>query len=235
MLRIAICDDEKLHRDYTQKLTSRALSDYLPEIDTFDCADALLRAMNAGDYLPDIAILDIQMDGMDGIALAKRLNELAPECRIVFLTGYLSYAPDVCETQHIYFVLKSEVESRIGAALFKAVESASAAPAHLLIKENGSALTLPLKSIVYFERRLRKTRIVCEEGEHFISQTPAQLLGKEAIALFVRSHQSFWVNREHIAAMTKDEFTVRSGEKVPISRSYAKDARAQYFEYSRNM
>ena len=36
----------------------------------------------------DIAFLDINMRGMGGLALAEKIREASPDCRIVFCTGY---------------------------------------------------------------------------------------------------------------------------------------------------
>ncbi len=40
----------------------------------------------------DIAFLDINMRGMGGLALAKKITAIRPECKIVFCTGYEEYA-----------------------------------------------------------------------------------------------------------------------------------------------
>ena len=35
------------------------------------------------------------------------MKQYAPFCQIIFLSSYLSYATEVYETEHIYFILKS--------------------------------------------------------------------------------------------------------------------------------
>lgn len=42
----------------------------------------------------DLAFLDISMRGMGGMALAEKLKELWPDCKIIFCTGYSEYAVD---------------------------------------------------------------------------------------------------------------------------------------------
>ena len=44
------------------------------------------------DNTADVAFLDINMRGMGGLALAEKIIELCPECKIVFCTGYEEYA-----------------------------------------------------------------------------------------------------------------------------------------------
>ena len=53
------------------------------------CDDALEWVRN---HPVDVAFLDINMRGMGGLALAEKIMELQPECRIVFCTGYEEYA-----------------------------------------------------------------------------------------------------------------------------------------------
>ena len=115
MIPIAICDDELLHARQTQAAIRRCEAQAVTRC--FETPLALLAAVTQQGYAPRVAVLDIRMAGMDGIELAKRLNALVPGCAVIFLTAYLSYAPDVYETRHVYFVLKNELDRRIDSAL----------------------------------------------------------------------------------------------------------------------
>ena len=177
---------------------------------------------------PDIVITDIKMPGMDGIELAKRLNALVPGCAIIFLTAYLSYAPDVYETRHVYFVLKSELDRRIGSAL-RAALAETAAPASLQLATAHGYRNVPVTDVLFLERILRKTRVVLTDGEELVTAAPAALLEAVPDGVFLRCHQSYWANYSHITAMEKDEFVLTGGLRVPISRSYRSAARSAFF------
>lgn len=97
------------------ELIDSALAARSADISCFDSSEALLQAVVSG-YAPDIAVLDIQMGEMDGISLAKRLNALTPSCRIIFVTSYLAFATEVYSTEHVYFILKSQIDERIGSS-----------------------------------------------------------------------------------------------------------------------
>ena len=86
---LALCvDDERLGLEALKRAVS--LAPQVTGTAAFDNEnDALLWAK---DHRPDIAFLDIQMHGMDGLLLAQRLRMLHPDLAIVFCTGYEHYA-----------------------------------------------------------------------------------------------------------------------------------------------
>ena len=119
MIPIAVCDDERVHGLRTREVILSHGGVQNPEVQLFETPDALLDAIRLRDYSPRVAVLDIRMAGTDGIQLAEQINDLLPQCAIIFLTAFLEYATDIYETRHVYFILKSELEQRIGSALKK--------------------------------------------------------------------------------------------------------------------
>ena len=121
MLNIAICDDDALHGRHTAAQISALDGFAAAKLSLFTSADNLIYAITEDNYAVDIAVLDIQMESMDGIELAKRINELAPECQVIFLSGHIEYASKVYDAEHVFFVLKSQSETYLKGALEKAV------------------------------------------------------------------------------------------------------------------
>ncbi len=54
----------------------------------------------------DIAFLDINMRGMGGLALAEKIVEFHPDCKIVFCTGYEEYALDAIQLRCSGYLMK---------------------------------------------------------------------------------------------------------------------------------
>lgn len=65
----------------------------------------------------DAAFLDVQMPGIDGIALARRLQERYPLINIIFITGYKDYTLDAFELFASAYILKPVTEAKVAAAL----------------------------------------------------------------------------------------------------------------------
>lgn len=229
MIHIAICDDDSVQIKKTEALIWKAAAGFSPETDLFSDGEELIRAVEHSDYAPDLAVLDIHMPKSNGIDVAKALNRLVPECRIIFLTNFLGYATEVYETRHSYFLLKSELADRIDAALARALEDRSR-DLRLSFREGRAIKTVPMAEVLYLERNLKKTFIALRSGQkHCTSLKAAELLKNTEPGQFILCHQSFWVNMEKVTGMTAGGFVLENGEEIPISRSRKKDAKEAFF------
>ena len=81
-MRIAICDDEVRGRERIRTLLEKEFSQ--AQRSEFDSGMKLLEAVEKG-YQPDIVLLDIAMEGMNGMETAKRLRELS-DVILIFVT-----------------------------------------------------------------------------------------------------------------------------------------------------
>ena len=228
MLQVAVCDDEVWCLDRTVQILRGALGEIPYNIQTFQSADAVLIALEEKCYHPDIAVLDIRMADVDGIALAKQINRSAPACRVIFLSSYSGYLMDAYETEHDYYVLKSDEAARLPVALHKAL--AALTTVRTLTVRRGAAYQLvTLDTVLCLERSLHKTIVHTTDGDLETTQSPQALLVGDSAGEFIRCHQSFWVNCRAIVGMEHETFCLSDGTRVPISRSYRKNAREAFF------
>ena len=61
----------------------------------------------------DIAFLDINMRGMTGVELAKKLKDLCPKINIIFVTGYEEYKGDAMDLRASGYILKPVTKEQI--------------------------------------------------------------------------------------------------------------------------
>lgn len=230
MLRIAICDDDSAQTKITQRMVMQTIGSRNPEIDLFGDGAELVHALKYGGYCPDIAFLDIHMPGVGGIETAQCLNEIVPNCRIIFLTSYLGYATDVYAVRHCYFVLKSELPQRISAALARALED-MATDVRITFRAEGEIHTVVANDVLFLERNLRKTHVVTVQGTYVTGSRGEELLQEVEEGQFVHCHQSYWVNLRHVSAMGADSFTLVNGAEIPISRGCRPEAKEAFFAW----
>jgi len=83
-IRVMIADDETLIRDAVAALL--ALQDDLEVVAVAGSGDEAVAT--ALKHKPDVALLDLQMPGLDGIEVAERLLVEVPGCRCVIVTSH---------------------------------------------------------------------------------------------------------------------------------------------------
>ena len=132
----AICvDDEKLITDY---LVSMCRS--MPPLTE---AEGFTRGRDALAWLQenpaDLALLDIDMPDMNGIALAAEIKKLRPDTAIIFLTGFSEYAVEAFELRASGYLLKPVERERLAAEVEYALSGRCGEPeAHIRARTFGS-------------------------------------------------------------------------------------------------
>lgn len=108
MYKIAICDDNVEQTGITEKiiLDFFATIDRKIEIDVFFKPETLLNVMSEPKNNYQLIFLDIEMQGINGIEVAKRLRALEKEFLLVFITGYDNYMLESFEVLPFRYVLK---------------------------------------------------------------------------------------------------------------------------------
>lgn len=164
MLKIVVCDDDALCCKEIVKGIRDTLGSTPADISDFRDPTLLLEHLRKTDCQPHIALLDICMPEQDGIRLAQSMKQYAPFCQIIFLSSYLSYATEVYETEHIYFILKSQLHQRIGPALHQALTALGDRSVQITAQKDGSTHVIVLQDVLYLERNLRKTKVITQQG-----------------------------------------------------------------------
>lgn len=234
MLRTAICDDNEIHLKNIAKAFMQSCQAYSPELSLFSSGQELINAVEKGGYQPDILLLDIVLENDDGIGVAKKINLLCPGCGIIFLTSFISYASDVYETRHSYFILKSQFKERINSAVAKAISDVGSRK-YLSFGERNATVILSAYEVLYLERSLKKTIVYHESGKQYETyEKPLAILRDLNRSMFVQCHQSFFVNMERVNAMYTDYFQMNNGYRVPISRSHRRETKEVFHTFVSN-
>lgn len=81
----------------------------------------------AQEYKPDVVLMDLVMEGMDGIETTRRLLQIHPECKVIVLTSYLDDEKmyPVLEAGAFSYLLKTSRASEITQAIYAAARGQS--------------------------------------------------------------------------------------------------------------
>ena len=98
------------------------------------------------DAFPDVALLDIEMPGGDGLSAAAQLKEKLPACRVVILTtfGRAGYLKRAMESGAVGFLLKDAPAAELASAIRRVMEGervVDPALAASALSEGGNPLT----------------------------------------------------------------------------------------------
>jgi two-component system response regulator YesN len=112
MFTLLIADDEKLEREALKYIIRRGTEVVGNIIEAANGREAIEIAEREK---PDIAFLDIKMPGINGVEAARRLKELLPACKIVFLTAFdtFDYAREALRLGAEDFLVKPVEDERV--------------------------------------------------------------------------------------------------------------------------
>lgn len=112
-MNIILVDDERLNLDNLEYVIDKVIPNVPHE--SFSKASQALAYVQ--DHQIDIAFLDINMRGIDGITIAKIIQERWPNANIIFCTGFSEYALDALDMNCSGYILKPVSEEKVRKAL----------------------------------------------------------------------------------------------------------------------
>jgi two-component system LytT family response regulator/two-component system response regulator LytT len=246
-IRVLVVDDEQLAREELCFLLEQAGG---VEI-VAQAADGVSALRQAGDLLPDLIFLDVQMPGLTGFEVARRLIEADTPAQLVFITAFDQYAIEAFGVNAVDYVLKPVDADRLDQTLERVRRR--------LASEQATRMPLSpadLERVVEAvqARQARRDQLAIRTGEKFVLVQADEVihasLVDEAIVVITNTvsgtsnyrtldelqarldPEVFWrVHRSHLVNITKIK------EIVPwFSRNYLlrmKDSKATEIPVSR--
>lgn len=162
MLHFIICDDEAASLSWQAALVREWAADRKCETELTLCRSAeqfLFRWEEKKEA--DIMLLDIDMPGMDGVSLARRLREEGDAVQIIFVTGLVDYVLEGYDVEAVSYLIKPVDREKFFACLDKARERCRKAEPVLVLEMAGSVARVRLTDICYLESDAHDTQVHC--------------------------------------------------------------------------
>ncbi len=242
-----VVDDEKLASDEL----AFQLKEF-PDVEVIATASNGIEAVQLiMDLEPDLVFLDVQMPGLDGMSVIRKLREKGvPLPYFVMATAYDQYAVEAFKWEALDYLLKPVEKERLAQAIDRArkgvAERQKAAPAELpppkpslqrtklLVKNNQRNFIVDAQDVVYatIEDGLITVVASAMEGQSNY-RTIEELQSNLDPDMFWRVHRSYLVNIHRIKEVIpwfKSSFQLRMDDKkqteIPVSRVQTKRLRA---------
>ncbi len=222
MIKIAIIDDNRFYIDDVKRLLAKNIDISACEIYEFCNAQSFLNEIDKIKF--DIVFLDIILGGNSGIELGGEINKKQPDAAIIFVSAHAEYFKDVYRVTHSYFLTKEFEEERFSEAIGKVLKDIK--KNIISVKVKNTQLEIVLDDVIYLEGYLKRTTLYMTNGEsveYNINIRELEPLLPQN--MFVRTHQSFVVNMQHIKNYSRQEICADFNYKIPISRTYINPVR----------
>ena len=242
-----LVDDEKLAREELSYL----LKDY-GDIEIVGAGENGPDAMRLIEELePDLVFLDVQMPGLDGLGVIRKLRDRnIPLPYFVLATAYDQYAVEAFRLEAFDYLLKPVEKDRLSETLerarrFLAAASASEEPApptaadgtgvrnKLVVRSLSRNLIIDARELIYATIDDGIITAVTSATEGLLNyKTLEELQSNLDGESFWRAHRSYLVNINHIKEVVpwfKSSYQLRMGDKkqtgIPVSRAQTKRLR----------
>ena len=217
-LKIAICDDEAAQRDYLLNTVDvwAKKNRHMTEVKDYPSAEAFLFDYEEEKDF-DILLLDIEMTGMSGVELAKRVRQENSTIQLVFITGFYEYFGDGFDVSALHYLIKPANVDKLYPVLDRAVDNLSYRQRSVLLNTSEGDIKLSLADIMYIEADKMYLMVHSLKETHRVRMTLAKMT-ELLDDTFFKVHRSYIVGLKYVKKITHTDIFMANGDVVPISR-----------------
>ena len=230
-LQIAVCDDEPMDRQQAADLTHEIMGaeGLACALSSYESAEALLTAIQDGAQF-HILLLDVMMEGLDGMELAAALRKLGDSTAIIFISSNREMALRGYEVSAARYLAKPLQTEQLREALVYCYKTFCEKKEILLPTSKGQR-GIPLANILYVEAMERVTKLALTDRLEEVALKFSDLSALLPERQFALCHRSYLVNLDHVAYIRNQELELTTGEVLPVSKYRLDDLQKRLIDY----
>ncbi len=218
---IFVCDDDQLVLNKTRKYLNiyfrkHNIKDY--EIYCFLCGENAV----SSNIIPDIAFLDIEMEGISGLKTGELLRRKNEELIMFILTSFAEYLDEAMRVNVFRYLSKPLEKERLFRNLKDAIGLYYSVSKTIEIETRDKSIIMPTKKIICIESDKHVSIIHTVDGDYLSAKPLRYWLDKLNMPCFYQSHRGFVVNLAHVSDYDTQEirFTGTSCKAYMAARKY---------------
>ena len=233
--RIAVCDDQPAQiENLTKKLSLYAEARHIKfHIQTYPSAEAFLFDFSENRNF-DLLFLDIEMAGMNGIQLARKIRAENETVQLCFITGYPDYMNQGYDVNALHYLLKPVSIEKLFEVCDRFLKSTETQPRFFLFSLGKEVGRVYEKDLYYGEAQGHYMLLHTRQGELKLRTTVPEL-EKQLGEGFFRPSRSFLVNLRYVTRITKTEILLEQGVAVPLGKGMFDQANTALIAFLRNL
>ena len=230
MLHIAICDDDLILSKTLYQFIFETYRDIDLFIDQYASGEEFLNKIISSKKTYDLLLLEIEMDKISGIAVAKELKKLSPKTYIVFITSHDEFATVGYEVSAFRYLVKPIKKAKLIEAI-EAVKTELLSRKSITVQNREGEYVVPVNDIICLEAQNQDVLIYTPEQKILYRgnlNEYEQQLSKNG---FYRVHRSYLINMRFVKSYSKTDVTLNGGLVLPLSRLRFKDFTIYFREF----
>jgi len=227
MIRIAVCDDDGRALNRTLEML-KAYKKAEIQADAYSCGEDLLAAGKKYDIL----LLDIDMEGLDGIETAKRVREADKEVKLIYITNYSDYTIFAFAVHAFAYLLKPLKQEELFTQLDEAAYyGLSPAEQELEFQAKEGIVRVCPSEILYFEYQNRQVLLHTTDQIWHLKRKITEVAQEMEAFGFAMPHKSFAVNLYAVQCIHGYDILLTDGSTIPLSQKKSAYFRRKLNEY----
>lgn len=227
-MRIAICDDEQEFINHFKRIMHKLYNSLDIITDEFSDGGELLKSYKFRAY--DIVFLDIEMPGMDGITIARKIREVDEDACIVFLTGHVEYAIKGYEVNALRYLTKPAEEDKVREVVEHMLKKRDEIRSIWVHTADGD-MRIKLGDIFFFEAQNQNVVINTAEESFSVRGNISDYEKKLSSDGFFRTHRGYLISLDKVYKVTDKAVILEDGTKLPVSRNKEAQLKRVIFSY----
>lgn len=206
MINILICDDDQNIINQVKRILNFIQNKSKIELSIDTKNNANFQVNSKRKY--DIAILDIEMPGINGLTLAQTLKSNHPDIIIMILTSFSDYLDSAMGISVFRYLSKPIDKNRFIKNFQEALYHYRKLGKQIVVERSDEVITVRTKDILYIENLKHGSMIVTKYDKYKTNVKPQVWLEKiNQPNCFVYSHKSFVVNLQNVINFDKSSIT----------------------------
>ncbi len=216
MIKLLICDEDT-------EITKQ-LSELISAFENDNKLTFQIEIKESGNFIYkedtpyDIAIIDIEMPGLNGLDLSEKLKELNPDTIVIILTAFQKYLDSAMKIHVFRYLSKPIDKNRFYSNLEDAVKEYRHISKTITVTNKDEVHLIKTKDILYIENQKYGSIIHTNRGNFNTTMKPKELRQKiDQDDRFVFSHNSILVNLQNVIDFNKTTVVLRKSESETVS------------------
>lgn len=215
----AICENEAVQAEWLQVQVENyaAKHGFSVSIHIWESAEAFLFHY-AENKQVDVVLLDIQMNEMNGMEMARYLRKENDSVALLFITGLTDYISEGYRVEAVDYLIKPVDKEKLIDALDRLLMKLPSKTKYLLAEKDNEQIKLNQDEILSVEVEGREIKVILDNQVLFLKDTLQRFSEQLDQEQFVQPYRNIIVNCNRIKRIKKGELIMDDNSVIPISR-----------------